>query len=363
MLLRCCVVIPAYEPGELLVPYVRELRAAEVGPVLVVDDGSSAGCGPIFEALSGLNEVEVLHHPANKGKGAALKTAIQWYLAHEGSTYEGCGGIVTADCDGQHTVEDVCAVAKAMEAFPERLVLGCRDFGGDTPKRSAAGNNATSWAMRALYNVDLKDTQTGLRGLSNGMLPGAGKIRGSRYEYELNMLLWAKQQGITFQVIPIQTIYIDNNSGSHYRTVRDSVRIALQLLRGLAQYGLSSLLSAFVDVAAYAVLVKLVLARLPLTTRMFWATIAARVVSSVVNYACNRKLPYMRNKKVSTTMVRYYILWFFQLAASFLASWFLCTQLHISELVAKYLVDILLAVVSYQIQLRWVFQSKDSEGT
>lgn len=67
----------------------------------------------------------VLTHEQNRGKGAALKTALRWYGAHE----DGCAGIVTADCDGQHTVKDVRRVCEAMEACPGTLVLGCRDFG------------------------------------------------------------------------------------------------------------------------------------------------------------------------------------------------------------------------------------------
>jgi len=342
-----------------LIPYVKALQDAEVGPIMIVDDGSGADCLPIFDQLSAMEGCMVLRHPVNQGKGAALKTAIRWYIEHQDTLYHDCIGIVTADCDGQHAVPDVCAIARAMAEKPNALVLGCRDFGENTPKRSATGNRVTSRVMKALYNVDLQDTQTGLRGLSNQLLAGAAKLRGNRYEYELNMLLWARQSGIPFKIVPIETIYFDNNSGSHYRTVRDSLRIAGQLLRGLAQYGLSSLLSALVDVVAYALLVKLVFSWLPLTSRMLLATIVARVISSVVNYACNRKLPYMRNKRVSTTVVRYYILWFFQLAASFLGSWLLCSCLGFDELVAKYLVDILLAIASYQIQLRWVFYTKD----
>lgn len=355
-----CVVIPAYQPGDLLISYVQSLRTAKIGPIIVINDGSNPECQPIFDELSEIEDCTVLHHPVNRGKGAALKTAIHWYLEHQDSLYRECDGIVTADCDGQHAVMDVCAIARAMAEKPETLVLGCRDFGENTPKRSATGNRVTSWAMKALYNVELRDTQTGLRGISNQLLEGAGKLRGDRYEYELNMLLWAKQIGVPFNIVSIQTIYFDNNSASHYRTVRDSLRIAGQLLRGLAQYGLSSLLSALVDVTAYALLVKLLLGWLPLTSRMLLATIAARVISSVVNYICNRRLPYMRNKRVSATVVRYYILWFFQLAASFLGSWLLCRGLGLDELTAKYLVDILLAIASYQVQLRWVFNTKDN---
>ena len=141
--MRVCIVIPAYEPGGEFVPYAQEVLAAGLGPVLVVDDGSGPAYAPVFAALAEMG-CTVLTHEQNRGKGAALKTALRWYGAHE----DGCAGIVTADCDGQHTVKDVRRVCEAMEACPGTLVLGCRDFGPGTPARSATGNRVTSAAMR-----------------------------------------------------------------------------------------------------------------------------------------------------------------------------------------------------------------------
>ncbi len=113
--MRVCIVIPAYEPGGEFVPYAQEVLAAGLGPVLVVDDGSGPAYAPVFAALAEMG-CTVLTHEQNRGKGAALKTALRWYGAHE----DGCAGIVTADCDGQHTVKDVRRVCEAMEACRAR---------------------------------------------------------------------------------------------------------------------------------------------------------------------------------------------------------------------------------------------------
>ncbi|MFR2591704.1 MAG: glycosyltransferase family 2 protein, partial [Ruthenibacterium lactatiformans] len=244
--MRVCIVIPAYEPGGEFVPYAQEVLAAGLGPVLVVDDGSGPAYAPVFAALAEMG-CTVLTHEQNRGKGAALKTALRWYGAHE----DGCAGIVTADCDGQHTVKDVRRVCEAMEACPGTLVLGCRDFGPGTPARSATGNRVTSAAMRVLYNIDLKDTQTGLRGIPNGMHGDLLEVRGERYEYELNMLIYAQQRSIPYTIVPIETVYFNNNEGSHYRTVADSARIIHQLGSGLVQYAMSAGLSVVVDVFVY----------------------------------------------------------------------------------------------------------------
>lgn len=348
----CCIAIPAYCPTPALIGYVRALLSAQSGPVAVVDDGSGDGCREIFAALNAMEGCTVLRHPENRGKGAAIKTAIRWYR----SECQGLTGLVTADCDGQHTVPDVLRLAEALARSPDCLILGTRTFGPGTPRRSAAGNRVISAVMKALYGIDLQDTQTGLRALPNALLPTLETLSGDRYEYELNMLLHANRLCVPFVTVPIETVYFDNNAGSHFRTVADTLRIVALLTRGLIQYGLSSAVSALVDVAVYGFLVKFSLRSLPFASRLVLAAAGARVLSSVVNYSCNRKLPYVQNPRIFPTLLRYYILWAGQLTASIGLVWLLHLLLGIDELPAKLAVDLLLAAVSYQVQMRWVFR-------
>ncbi|MFQ8833389.1 MAG: GtrA family protein [Ruthenibacterium lactatiformans] len=124
------------------------------------------------------------------------------------------------------------------------------------------------------------------------------------------------------------------------------------------QYAMSAGLSVVVDVFVYCVLVKWLLLGLPLAPRLFFAAVIARTLSSVVNYTCNRRLPYVQNKKIGPTVAKYYCLWLAQLMLSFVGVWAACTGLHMDDMLAKLLVDALLAVASYQVQLRWVFSEK-----
>ena len=353
---NCCVVIPAYQPGGLLVSYVTELRAAIGCTIVIVDDGSDKRCEPYFDAVARMEGCVLLRHPQNAGKGAALKTAFAWCREN----LPDVEGIVTADCDGQHSVRDVVRTIEAVQQNPGALVLGCRSFGEGTPARSLAGNRVSSKLMHYLYNIELEDTQTGLRGVPHCLLEPLCTLRGERYEYEINMLILAKSRCVPFVILPIETIYIDNNAGSHYRAFQDTVRVGVQLLRGLAQYGVSSILSAAADVAVYAALVKWFMHRLPLSVRLFWGAVIARVLSSIVNYSLNRRLPYVQTQEVKRTAVRYYILWTVQLLCSFLGAWLLCSILRVDELLSKLIIDLVLAVASYQIQLRWVFAREEA---
>ena len=150
------VLIPAYEPAVGLVPLVAEIRALGLS-VLVVDDGSSPECAPVFAALEA-DGVEVVHHEQNRGKGAALKTGMR-LLAERGIE-----SVVTADADGQHLPRDIAAVAAAATEHPRSLVLGVRDI-ASMPPRSKAGNTVTRLLTRVICNVKVSDTQTGLRGI------------------------------------------------------------------------------------------------------------------------------------------------------------------------------------------------------
>ncbi len=354
-MMETTVVIPAYEPDDRLQGYVQALYGAGFAEIVVVDDGSGPAYGPVFDAVRAVAGCVVLSYGENRGKGAALKTGFRYLLEQARRAGRPAPGAVTADCDGQHTVEDVLAVCRAMEKAPGALTLGCRNFGPGTPQRSAMGNRVVSGAMRLLYGIDLKDTQTGLRGIPGPLLEQVAGLPGQRYEYELNMLIWARQQVIPYQVVPIRTVYFENNAGSHYRTVVDSIPIVMRLLSGVVQYGAAAGLSAVVDVFLYCILVKLAFQNLSLGLRVLAAAAIARAVSSVFNYACNRRLPTAQNRAVAGTLWKYYCLWAVQLAASIGMTWALCALTAMDEMPAKLLVDLLLAVLSYQVQLHWVF--------
>ena len=124
-----CVLIPAYEPEERFAEYAA--LCAQRGPLVVVDDGSGPKFAPIFEKIAALPGCTVLHHEQNKGKGAALKTGF----AHILRFLTGCEGVVTADCDGQHALQDVQRLCAAVLGQPQALSLGCRHFGPETPRQ------------------------------------------------------------------------------------------------------------------------------------------------------------------------------------------------------------------------------------
>ena len=218
MIANVALVIPVYDPDEGRFPaLVRRLRT-DFSHVIVVDDGSTSGRSS-FDSIK--DEVDVvLEHSANRGKGAALKTAFAWVREKLPDSV----GVVTVDGDGQHAPEDVLRVAEELLSVPDGgLVLGVRSFGRNVPFRSRFGNLWTRVLFRILTGFAVSDTQTGLRGIPTHILPRILSIPGERYEYEIRMLADARYHPAPPREVPIKTIYLDGNSASHYRPLRDTL--------------------------------------------------------------------------------------------------------------------------------------------
>lgn len=111
------VLIPAYCPDEKLIALVKSLHDMDF-TIVVVNDGSKAEQTPVFEAVSGY--AEVLTHKKNRGKGAALKTGLEYIKSSFSVPYV----VVTADADGQHLPEDILLVCQKACEKTNCLVLG-----------------------------------------------------------------------------------------------------------------------------------------------------------------------------------------------------------------------------------------------
>ncbi len=232
--MKTALLIPTYQPKANVLPFLSSFRGDEFDLFLLVDDGSGEAYVNEINSIYQKTCFEVLSYPVNKGKGAAIKTGIEHLLSREDSP----DVIVTADSDGQHLYEDILRVRDEALSHPDALVLGVRDFSGkDVPKRSRAGNRISSFYVRLQTGEKLGDTQTGLRAIPRCLYPQAVEIEGSRYDYEFNFLIDAIKEH-ELRTIPIDTVYEDNNAGSHFHAVKDSLRVYrpffVQLLLTLA---------------------------------------------------------------------------------------------------------------------------------
>lgn len=262
--------------------------------IIVVDDGSEAKHKEVFAALGNISDVIVLSHAVNRGKGAALKTGLN-YIACE---FPESIGAVTIDADGQHALEDACSVAQGLKNSPQQLVIGVRNFKGQVPKRSLWGNNITRYALKVVAGIKLSDTQSGLRGIPQGLIPTLLRIDANAYEFELDMLIAANHQGFKITEVPIQTIYLDGNVRSSFRPLWDSLRIYFVLLR----FSIIAILSAMLDYGVFMLVYFLI------AQNVMASLICSRVVSVTFNYLNVRRYAFRSNEKHRHTLPKYLIL-------------------------------------------------------
>ena len=225
---KFAVIIPAYHPSLHLPNYIRSLHKKGAAHVIVVNDGNNSSYKLLFDEIKEMENVHVLTHKRNKGKGAALKTAFRYFL----ETMPDCAGVVTADADEQHAVEDVIRLGEKLVETNAEVLLGMRTFQvGKVPIRSFIGNTITSFAFKLLFGPFIRDTQTGLRGFNSESLTWIQKLRGDKFDYEINMLIHAAKRKIEMETIDIETIYHENHF-SNYQSYSDSVLIIQHIWKG-----------------------------------------------------------------------------------------------------------------------------------
>ena len=336
------VLIPAYKPDERLITLTDALIARGFSTIVAIDDGGGATYAPIFKALAG--KAAVLTHEVNRGKGAGLKTGIGAIREMPGIT-----GIVTADCDGQHTPDDIAKIADALLTEPDSLVIGCRDK-KQMPPRSKFGNTLTCGLFKLLTGLYVSDTQTGLRGLPACAYDALYQLDGDRYEYETNMLIYAAENGLKVTEVSIETVYIDNNASSHFSGLKDGLRIYKLMFRQAKR-------SRFLGASIATTLAEYILCMLlkyVLGLSELIAEPIGRVLSAALNYWLNAKFVFEK-KPGAKSAVRYFVLAVMIFVLDEAGIWLLSDVLPVPYWLSKPIVSVVLFICSYAVQHNRIF--------
>ncbi len=217
------ILIPAYQPDHKLIETLEKLSAKDY-LLMVVDDGSGKAYDAVF--IEAARYARVIRYTPNRGKGSALKRGMHCVQ----KCFPKARYLITADADGQHKPEDIQKVSVKLHR-DGGFVIGARQFVGEVPLRSQFGNTVTRGVYRMVSGVQVQDTQTGLRGIERSLIGWMSAIPGARYEFEMNVLMSAARDGIPIVEVPIATVYENDNSGSHFRPLQDSVKIYKEIIR------------------------------------------------------------------------------------------------------------------------------------
>lgn len=215
------VVVPAFRAARTVGEVVARVRRAAPGAtVLVVDDGSDDDTAGRALAAG----AAVASHEINLGKGRALATGLAAALALEGMRFA-----VTLDADGQHPPEAIPALLAPVERGEADLVIGARRR---APGVMPLGRRCTNWLSSTLVSRAVgrrvPDSQSGFRAMTRAV---AARVRpdGARYEFETEFLFAAAAAGFRIGAAEIPTVYPGGRS--HFRHVRDTLRLARVFLR------------------------------------------------------------------------------------------------------------------------------------
>ncbi len=215
--MKACVLIPALNAERTLPRVVTEARQ-RLEPVIVIDDGSKDATGEVARAVG----ATVLRHDVNRGKGAALKTGFAWALEH-GFEY-----VITMDADGQHLASEI---PKFFEAEDAELVIGGRAhlFMQMLPRRRMA-NRFSAWVISKCAGTRVFDSQSGFRRYSAKLLRSI-RLRTDGFDMESEVIVLAGKRGLRIVTIPIDLGFVNGVSTSHYKPLKDTLRIAWTVTR------------------------------------------------------------------------------------------------------------------------------------
>ena len=214
---RIVVVVPSYNNARTVVDVLKELKHY-TSDIILVDDGCTDGTSELVAAAR--LDIDVVSLKPNQGKGKALMAGFD--RARE----RGFEFAVTIDSDGQHCPGDLPRLVDACR--DNALVVGQRTFDHENmPGGNTFANKFSNFWFTLQTGIKLDDTQSGCRIYPLNKLRWRSLIT-SRYEAELEMMVFAAWHGVDIVKVPIRVYYPPAGERvTHFRPCKDFGRISL----------------------------------------------------------------------------------------------------------------------------------------
>ena len=220
------ILMPVYNEEATVEQAIRRVFDADL-PVdgvelVVVDDGSSDATGSILSGTDWPAELKLLSHPANQGKGAAIRTAA----ANASGEYS-----AILDADLEYDPADIGRLLEPMIAGRAEAVFGTREFESHTSYGAwyVLGNKTVTLAANLLYNSWISDLMTCLKAMPTERLRSL-KLREKGFAIEPEITARLLRSGIRIHEVPITYTARTRVEGKKLHAV-DAIRVLETLLR------------------------------------------------------------------------------------------------------------------------------------
>ena len=201
---------------------VAEAAVADSWELIVVDDGSTDGTASILHDRAWPPQVRVLAHDRNRGKGAALRTALA----------EAQGRFATImDADLEYSPDDLPALLAPLRRGDAAAVFGTRGFQAHSAYSFwyVMGNHAVTFAANLIYNSWVSDIMTGHKAMETELFRSLElRERGFAIEPEITARLL--RRGVRIYEVPVVYRARSREEGKKLTAV-DGLRVLRTLLR------------------------------------------------------------------------------------------------------------------------------------
>lgn len=211
-----CVIVPTYNNHKTLKKVLDSILDFTHN-IIIVNDGSTDTTNEILKQYS---EFTQIHHPANLGKGRALRNGFRKAIE---MNFEYA---ITIDSDGQHFADDIPNFIAEIQKEPNSLLIGSRNMTQENvPKKSSFGNKFSNFWFKFETGIKLDDTQSGFRLYPLQLIPK--QFYTNKFEFEIEVIVRSAWKGIVVKNIPIQILYDPAERVSHFRPFKDFTRISI----------------------------------------------------------------------------------------------------------------------------------------
>ena len=301
MFSKMVILIPVYNPRERIINYVKKLKEKNYD-VVVINDGSDENYHAVFERM--VYDCKIINYPHFKGKGYALKKGYQYVKEH----LKDKKGILILENESQ--------------------------------------------LFSLIYNQKFINVDSELFGFSTSYLDEMLEVDENCYEVQALIDQVQNQHDI-------EEIKVKKLSQEAFHPKNKTSQIIYVIFLHLIRFVSSSIISSIIDVLLAWILLDVLKIWM---TSDFWrialASLIARVISTIVNYVVNKKYVFKGKTNNRQTAIRFLILTVIITILSTLFVYVFSTLGIMSEKLAKPVGDLLLFLLSYNVQMKWVFSKE-----